>query len=162
MFGFGKKKKAAEPASYTLSHEVLDNGDVVGIINAPIDKVAWCKEFVQASTFKGCKRYKLKHVDVDGAADTLALYRPAFKFKDCPIMLERVDTYKGQDLDGSKIKIYVDGRIIGLLPDYKPEDIEALSARPYDKVHVRVEESYHDDGSVMGQNVYLFIRFTDL
>lgn len=163
MFGLKKKRKKspAEPVTYTERIVKQSDDAVVSVINESVERSVWTKDFVQSHSFKGCKRYKLKHVDVDGVADTLALYRPEFAFKDCPITLERVDTFRGPELSGSKIKVYVDGHIIGFVPDYKPEEIVSLSDQPYDKAHVRVEEHYHDDGSVMGQNVYLFVRFVN-
>ena len=38
-------------------------------------------------------------------------------------------------------------------------ELSMLFDYEYDKVHLKVDESYHADGTVMGTNIYLFVHY---
>lgn len=147
MFGFKNSKKVPEPVTVEFEK--------------PVFETVWTKEFVHTSNFRGFRRLSLVHNAIDECINTLALYRDGgFSFKGCPILLECVrKTYAGNSSD--TINVYVDGHLIGRLPEYKEKEQSMLTDYEYDKLHLRVEESYHADGSVMGQNVYLMVHYVN-
>ena len=112
----------------------------------------------QAHSFKGFRRIKLKYIDVDGCAETLDAYRSqGFDFKNSTIQIDGFD--KVSNGESSRFaKVYVDGNIIGVIAEYMDKGLSFVFDNKFDKVFLKVEEAYHADGSVMGANVYLFVR----
>jgi hypothetical protein len=62
--------------------------------------------------------------------------------------------------DYNYVNVYVDGKMIGRV-GAASNHIDDLSTRDFDKVHVMVEEVLRPDGSIMGDNVYLFVHYVD-
>ena len=146
MFGF-LKKKSEPPAEVSIEY------------SGPTTEVLWTKDFIQALNFKGFRRIKLKHNGNKDCLKTLDKYRPdKFSFKDLPIRLECVKKISnGQE--SVSISVYVDDNILGIVEDYMDKAMAMLTDYEYDKVYLMVDEKYHTDGSVMGQNVYLLVHY---
>lgn len=112
----------------------------------------------QAHFFKGFRRIKLKHIDVEGCSETLDLYRPSgFDFKGSEIRIEGFN--KNSNGESSRFaRVYVDGHAIGVIAEYMYKELSFVFDNKYDKAFLKVEESYRADGTPMGANVYLFVR----
>ena len=107
--------------------------------------------------FRG--RIKLSASHVDNYDQTLSYFRERdFDFKGSEILLECIKIESGSDVF-YRINVYVDGRMIGRVSEASDESISMLTDYEYDKAHVKVEEFYHKDGTVMGSNVYLFVHY---
>ncbi len=112
----------------------------------------------QAHSFKGFRRAKLKHMDVDGCSETLSLYRPSgFDFKNSVIHIEGFNKISNGE-NSRFARVYVDGHIIGVMAEYMYKELSFVFDNKFDKAFLRVEEAYHSDGTPMGANVYLFVR----
>lgn len=116
------------------------------------------KEFVQAGSFRGFRRVKLQHMDVEGCSDTLDAFRAGgFNFKSLPIKIEGI----GIRSNGESyriVNVYVGGRLIGRVKSTDDAGLGLLCDSEYDQAHLKVDAAYHNDGSVMGSNVYLFVH----
>ena len=142
---FRRKKKQSEAVAYN----VVRNRETV----------LFRKQFVQSSSFRGFRRIKLSASHVDNYDQTLSYFRERdFDFKGSEILLECIKIESGSDVF-YRINVYVDGRMIGRVSEASDESISMLTDYEYDKAHVKVEEFYHKDGTVMGSNVYLFVHY---
>ena len=159
MFNF-KKKAKVNPSKKAVT-TTINEPVVIEVIGASSSDEVWTKEFPNTKNFRGFKRIKLKHKDVDGVDDTLSFYRSrAFDFKDTNIKISCIRTVQDGEEDKLSFDVYVDDKKIGEVPDYNFDGIGLLANTDIDKVCLRVEEAYHADGTVMGQNVYLFVHPT--
>lgn len=125
---------------------------------APQIAPAFSVTMPQAHSFKGFRRAKLKYIDVDGCAETLDAFRSSgFDFNNSLI---RIDGFnKVSNGESSRFaNVYVDGHIIGAMAEYMYKELSFVFDNKFDKVFLKVEESYHADGSPMGANVYLFVH----
>lgn len=136
---------------------VQESASVVQFSKPQISR-AFTVSLPQAHSFKGFRRGELKHVGVEGCSETLDLYRPSgFNFKGCEIRIEGFN--KNSNGESSRFAIvYVDGHIIGVIAEYMYKELSFVFYNKYDKVFLKVEEAYHDDGSLMGSTVYLFVH----
>lgn len=133
--------------------------DVVIEIAEPRTSVSFSKEFAQSGSFRGFRRIQLRHIDVEGCSETLDAHRPDdFKFKGSTILVEGIETSFG-DETSRLVNVYVDGSIIGCVKSWMDKELDMLFDYEYDKVHLRVEEPRYADGSPMGANIYLFVRY---
>ena len=111
------------------------------------------------TSVRGFRRLQLRHIDVDGCEDTLSAFRPVgFNFKGCTIIVEGIEVIS----NGSTyrmVDVYVDGSRIGQVKSTMANELSMLFDYEYDKVHLKVDESYHADGTVMGTNIYLFVHY---
>lgn len=138
---------------------IQKNDTIIVEVAKPQRSVLFRKEFAQAGSFRGFRRLQLRHIDVDGCEDTLSAFRPAgFNFKGCTIIVEGIE----ETSNGSTyrmVDVYVDGSRIGQVKSTMANELSMLFDYEYDKVHLKVDESYHADGTVMGTNIYLFVHY---
>lgn len=146
MFGIGKKKRQ----------------QTVIIQNVPSTtsvSVVWTKDFIQSGNFRGYKRIKLRHNGDSACAATIDAYRKVqFNFADRPITLKCVRAVESGETY-HHIDVSVDGYLIGQVANYSDKNLSMLMDYEYDAVYLMVDEKYHADGTVMGQNVYLFVHY---
>ena len=64
------------------------------------------------------------------------------------------------DEDNYIVNVFVDGKRIGVVHSYNTDNYEMLTRYEFDSVSLKVDEKYHTDGTVMGQNVYLFVHYS--
>lgn len=124
----------------------------------PQHSLLFRKEFVQAGSFRGFRRVKLQHIDVEGCSETLDAFRAGgFNFKGLQIRIEGI----GIRSNGESYRIanvYIDGRLIGRVKSTDDAGLSMLCDNEYDQAYLKVDEAYHSDGSVMGTTVYLFVH----
>ena len=121
------------------------------------ETVVYRREFLQSSSFRGFKRIKLSYSGVPSYDQTISFFRSkGFDFNRCSVIVECV----GVERDYNYVNVYVDGKMIGRV-GAASNHIDDLSTRDFDKVHVMVEEVLRPDGSIMGDNVYLFVHYVD-
>lgn len=121
--------------------------------------ILWTKEFEHSSNFRGFRRIRLAHNGNEKCLKTLDKYRDSkFAFKGCPIKIECLHTVDDSG-EYDSINVYVNGDLIGRVPVTKDKELHMLTDYDYDAVSLMVDEKYHADGSVMGQNVYLFVHY---
>lgn len=121
------------------------------------EAVVYRREFLQSSSFRGFKRIKLSYSGVPSYDQTIGYFRKnGFDFKDNSVIVECINV----DREYNYVNVYVDGRMIGCV-GAASDHVGDLSSRDFDKIHVKVEEVLRPDGSVMGDNVYLFVHYVD-
>lgn len=158
MLGFLKNKNKKSPIKKAVK-TVIETPVSIEVINASSSDIVWTKEFPQASNFRGFKRVKLKHIGIDGIEGALSHFRgSAFDFKNSTVKISCIRTVRPGEEDRLSFDVFVDGKKIGVVPDYNFDAIGLLANTDIDKVFLQVDESYHADGTPMGQNIYLFVH----
>lgn len=158
MLDFLKKKTKVMPKKKAVT-TVINTPVSVEVINASSSDIVWTKDFPQASNFRGFKRVKLKHTGIDGIEGVLSHFRgSAFDFKNSTVSINCIRTVRSGEEDRLSFDVFVDGKKIGVVPDYNFDAIGLLANTDIDKVFLQVDESYHADGTPMGQNIYLFVH----
>ena len=123
------------------------------------------REFIQSSSFRGFRRYKLTIFEQPGVAEGIEHFRDTKdpeRFiieKEAPISLMIKDggSYK-------LMEVYVDNHKVGVLYSSRDQYDEILS-NPFDKVYVRIdypETIIHKDGIEYRPIVYLFVHYIDV
>lgn len=150
-----KTKQAAEPTPQISQR------------TAP--ELIWTRSFNQSSNYRGFRRVKLRTHGEQNVDDTLAYFRESkFDFKNSTIQLDHYllpntrvngNVVSVSDEDNYIINVFVDGKRIGVVHSNDPDKYVTLSQYEYDAVSLKVDEKYHADGTVMGQNVYLFVHY---
>lgn len=133
-------------------------------------ELIWTKSFKQSSNFRGFRRVKLRTHGEANVDDTLAYFRESkFDFKNSTIQLDHYLLPNTQvsgnavsviDEDNYIVNVFADGKRIGVVHSYNTDNYEMLTRYEFDSVSLKVDEKYHTDGTVMGQNVYLFVHYS--
>ena len=153
-------KRKSKPAKEPISQ----------ITQRTAPELIWTKSFKQSSSFRGFCRVKLRTHGEANVDDTLAFFRGSkFDFKNSTIQLDHYllpnTRVSGNvtsiiDEDNYIVNVFVDGKRIGVVhSDKSPDNYEKLTRYEFDSVSLKVDEKYHADGTVMGQNVYLFVHY---
>ena len=145
MSFFRRKKSGADPV-------------VIDVVKRE-RTVLFKREFAQASSFRGFRRIKLSTARVNNFDQTLAFFRDnGFDFKGCTVVLECIKEIVA-DQTYLTVNVYVNGHLIGFIGPAATNSILMLTEYEYDKVYVKVDEFKRPDGSIMGDNVYLFVHY---
>ena len=151
---FGRKKQKSLEVQPSHSPQVQ-----VQVKRSSDVSILWTKKFEHSQNYRGFRRIRLQHNGSNKCLSTIDKYRDSgFVFKGSPIELKCLKTVTDYD-EFKSIDVYVGGDLIGRVPETKEKDLSMLSDYEYDAVSLMVDEKRHADGSVMGQNVYLFVHY---